>query len=46
VALSLPTVVSASGAGQVLEGPLADDELAGLRASAQTLTEVGHSLGL
>ena len=46
VALSLPTVVSASGAAQVLEGPLSDDELAGLYGSARTLTEVGRSLGL
>jgi len=42
VALSLPTVVWASGAGQVLQVPLSDDELAGLVRSAQTLTEAGR----
>lgn len=46
VALSLPTVVSASGAGRVLQVPLFDDELAGLHRSARTLTEAGRSLGL
>jgi len=46
VALSLPTVVSASGAGRVLQVPLSDDELAGLHRSAKTLTEAGRSLGL
>ena len=37
VCLSLPTVVTAEGAGKVLEIPLSDAELAGLQASAQTL---------
>ena len=46
VALSLPTVVSASGAGRVLQVPLSDDELAGLHRSARTLTEAGRSLRL
>ena len=46
VALSLPTVVAASGAGRVLQVPLSDAELAGLHESARTLTEVGRSLGL
>jgi L-lactate dehydrogenase len=46
VALSLPTVVAASGAGRVLQVPLSDEELAGLHESARTLTEVGRSLGL
>lgn len=46
VALSLPTVVSARGAGQVLEASLSDSELAGLEASATTLRAVQESLGL
>jgi len=37
VCLSLPTVISSNGAGQVLEIPLSDSELAGLQASAATL---------
>jgi L-lactate dehydrogenase len=37
VCLSLPTVVTADGAGQVLEIPLAAGELDGLQASAATL---------
>nr|WP_090344075.1 L-lactate dehydrogenase [Mycolicibacterium malmesburyense] len=46
VALSLPTVVSAAGAQRVLELALPPDELAGLRASAQTLQDAQRSLGL
>ena len=46
VALSLPTAVSAAGAGRVLEVPLSGSELAGLRASADTLRDAQHSLGL
>ncbi len=46
VALSLPTVVCAAGAGPILEVPLSADELQGLRASAQTLTDVQRSLGI
>ncbi len=46
VALSLPTVVCASGAGQIMQAPLSADELQGLQASAQTLTGVQRSLGL
>lgn len=46
VALSLPTVVSAGGAGTVLEIPLSDDELDGLRASATALRAVQESLGV
>jgi L-lactate dehydrogenase len=46
VALSLPTVVSAVGAGRVLEVPLSPDELQGLRVSAQTLKEAQQSLGI
>ncbi len=46
MALSLPTVVSAHGAGQVLEVPLAVSELLGLQRSAATLREVQATLGL
>lgn len=46
VALSLPTVVTARGAGQVLEVPLSEPELAGLQASASTLHAAQQSLGL
>jgi L-lactate dehydrogenase len=45
VCLSLPTVVTADGAGDVLEVPVADDELHGLLASADTLRaayQAGH----
>lgn len=44
VALSLPTVVSAAGAGDVLEVPMAVNELLGLQGSAQTLREAARSL--
>ena len=44
VCLSLPTVVTAEGAGKVLEIPLSEDELAGLRASAQTLHDAWASV--
>ncbi|MGY4708201.1 L-lactate dehydrogenase [Mycolicibacterium sp. CBM1] len=46
VALSLPTVVSAAGAGEVLQVPLAVHELLGLQASATTLRTAQDSLGL
>ena len=46
VALSLPTVITAAGAGTVLEGPLAVPELLGLQSSASTLRAVQESLGL
>lgn len=46
VALSLPTVVSAAGAGEVLEVSLSEPELSGLQASATTLRGVQESLGL
>lgn len=46
VALSLPTVVSAQGAGQVLEVPLAVSELLGLQRSAATLRDVQAALGM
>jgi L-lactate dehydrogenase len=46
VALSLPTVVSAHGAGQVLEVPLAVAELLGLQRSAATLRDVQAALGM
>ena len=44
VCLSLPTVVSAEGAGQVLEIPLSEQELAGLQASAATLHDAWESV--
>lgn len=44
VCLSLPTVVSAGGAGEVLEVPLSEAELAGLTASAETLRAAYQSL--
>lgn len=44
VCLSLPTVVSGQGTGQVLEIPLSDDELAGLRTSADTLRQAWSSV--
>ena len=44
VALSLPTIVSATGAGRVLEVPLAVNELLGLQASARTLQEAYRAL--
>lgn len=46
VALSLPTVLSRTGAGQVLEVPLAVNELLGLQGSARTLREARTSLNL
>jgi len=46
VALSLPTVITAAGAGKVLEVPLAVPELLGLQSSASTLRAVQESLGL
>ncbi|GAY18823.1 L-lactate dehydrogenase [Mycobacterium sp. shizuoka-1] len=46
VALSLPTVVSAGGAGEVLQVPLAVPELLGLQASAGTLRGAQDALGL
>ncbi|MEZ0340397.1 L-lactate dehydrogenase [Mycobacterium sp. pV006] len=46
VALSLPTVVTADGAGSVLDVPLDRAEADGLHASAETLRTVQESLGL
>ncbi len=46
VALSLPTVISAAGAGDVLEVPMAVNELLGLQSSARTLREAADSLKL
>lgn len=46
VALSLPTLVGAAGAGEVLEVPMAVRELLGLQASAATLTKAHAELGL
>lgn len=46
VALSLPTLVSAAGAGEVLQAPLSVSELLGLQASAATLRQAQESLQL
>lgn len=46
VCLSLPTVVTAAGTGQVLEVPLSVSELLSLQASAATLKLAQESLGL
>ncbi len=46
VALSLPTVVDAAGAGPVLPVPLAVSELLGLQASAATLRRAQSGLRL
>lgn len=46
VALSLPTLVTRAGAGQVLEVPLAVNELLGLQGSAKTLAENRDSLNI
>jgi L-lactate dehydrogenase len=46
VALSLPTLVSSAGAGEVLQVPLAVNELLGLQASAATLRKAQASLEL
>ncbi|MFN6544492.1 L-lactate dehydrogenase [Mycolicibacterium nivoides] len=46
VCLSLPTVVTASGAGRVLEVPLSASELRSLQASAATLKHAQAALGL
>jgi L-lactate dehydrogenase len=44
VCLSLPTVVSRTGAGRVLEIPLSQSELMGLQASADTLKNAWASI--
>lgn len=44
VCLSLPTVVSADGAGRVLDVPMSRAELDGLQASADTLTATWRTL--
>jgi L-lactate dehydrogenase len=44
VCLSLPTVVGREGVVQVLELPLAEEELAGLRRSAAVLQEVARAI--
>lgn len=46
VCLSLPTVVSARGAGQVLEVPVSDEERVALASSESTLRETASALGL
>ncbi|MFI2703292.1 L-lactate dehydrogenase [Cellulosimicrobium composti] len=46
VCLSLPTLVDRRGAVERVGVPLADDELAGLRASAESLRAVARRFGL
>lgn len=46
VCLSLPTLVDGRGAARVLEVPLSDVELDGLRRSAQALLDVQRALGI
>ena len=46
VALSLPTLISSAGAGEVLQAPLSVSELLGLQASAATLRKAQASLDL
>ncbi len=46
VCLSVPTVLDQTGVAQVLDVPMSDEELAGLRASAETVRAVNRSLGL
>jgi L-lactate dehydrogenase len=46
VCLSLPCVVSRHGAGPPLPVPMDDDELAGLRNSAEVLKQSIHEVGL
>lgn len=46
VCLSLPTIVGSEGVIQVLDLPLSEDELAGLRQSASVLREVARSAGV
>ncbi|MGV8976477.1 MAG: L-lactate dehydrogenase [Cellulomonas sp.] len=45
VCLSVPTLVGRDGAGERLQVPMSADELAGLRKSAQSLTDVARRLG-
>jgi L-lactate dehydrogenase len=44
VCLSLPTIITGRGAGQVLEIPLSGVELDGLRDSAATLRRVWETV--
>ncbi|HSE72118.1 MAG TPA: L-lactate dehydrogenase [Nocardioidaceae bacterium] len=46
VCLSVPSVVNRSGVERVLDVPLSDRELAGLRASADEVRSVARQLGL
>jgi L-lactate dehydrogenase len=46
VCLSVPCVVGRSGVTRVLEVPLAEDELAGMRRSADSVRSVARSLGV
>jgi L-lactate dehydrogenase len=46
VCLSVPTLVHADGAGERIEVPMTDDELAGLRASADAVRTIAHRFDL
>ena len=46
VCLSVPSLVDRRGVPDVIKVPLSDDELAGLRASAQSMSEVQRRFGL
>jgi L-lactate dehydrogenase len=46
VCLSLPSIVDRLGVELVLPGPLSEDEIVGLRRSADTVRDVIRSLGL
>lgn len=46
VAMSVPTLVNAQGAARVIDLEITDEELAKLKASAQTLRESIEALGL
>ena len=45
VCLSVPTIVDAHGVGDRLPVPMSDDELAGLRASAEAVRSVARQFG-
>lgn len=46
VCLSVPAVVNREGVARILDIPLSEDELAGLRASGDAVRSVARSLGL
>jgi L-lactate dehydrogenase len=46
VVISIPSVVDRLGVHDVLHVPLSDEEISGLRASADAVSSVARSLGL